>query len=74
MTPQGGRLKIGTRRYIIYYYEFENDDEYFDNTNKPDLIYKKNGRKYCEWDNHDKYVKLPIDMIMELFDIMILSD
>ena len=66
-------LKI--QPYILDYHEFENEDYCFDNTNKHDLIYKKNGRKYYEFrDNHDEYVKLPIDMIMELIDIMILSD
>ena len=64
-------LKI--KPYILDYHEFENDDDYYDNTNKPDLIYKKNGRKYCEFnDNTD--VKLPIDIIMELIDIMIQND
>ena len=32
-------LKI--QPYILDYHEFENDDDYFDNTDKPDLIYKK---------------------------------
>jgi hypothetical protein len=64
---------IKIKPYILDYYEFEDDDECFDNTDKPDLIYKKNGRKYCEF-NHDNYVKLPIDIIMELIDIMIQND
>ena len=64
-------LKI--QPYILDYHEFENDDDYYDNTNKPDLIYKKNGRKYCEF-NDDTDVKLPIDIIMELIDIMIQND
>jgi hypothetical protein len=64
-------LKI--QPYILDYQEFEYDDECFDNTDKPDLIYKKNGRKYCEF-NNDNYVKLPIDIIMELIDIMIQND
>ena len=64
-------LKI--QPYILDYHEFENDDDYYDNTNKPDLIYKKNGRKYCEF-NGDTDVKLPIDIIMELIDIMIQND
>ena len=64
-------LKI--KPYILDYHEFENDDDYYDNTNKPDLIYKKNGRKYCEF-NGDTDVKLPIDIIMELIDIMIQND
>ena len=58
---------------ILDYHEFEYDDECFDNTDKPDLIYKKNGRKYCEF-NDDNYVKLPIDIIIELIDIMIHND
>ena len=37
------------------------------------LIYKKNGRKYCEF-NDKTDVKLPIDIIMELIDIMIQND
>jgi hypothetical protein len=64
-------LKI--QPYILDYHEFENDDDDYDNTDKPDLIYKKNGRKYCEF-NNDTYIKLPIDIIMELIDIMIQND
>jgi len=58
--------------YILFYYEFDDDDTTFDNTREPNKIYKQKGRKYCHFNEYNnKYVNLPKEILMEMIDIMI---